>query len=256
MGPKTIDGRDFLYQYNSPLDGSIWSNYDLRMRWNMRKFESGLYTITYKAYRWADPCETTLVEAILPPTDGWDHVILLLDNNPVTATIHNVRYDPNEGNPNYDPCTDGLIEECAIIGLTDVNENLRFTITASHPTGYLRKWVLDAVYGKNRYAGVIASDSYTPVSPPYWDGVQEQEFQSEDSSSLDPWQRCAYQFRLRAWGRATNGSAYVYSASFSDHYYLDFGVTTCMRADIDGSGTVDLRDAAELFNNYLDTCGL
>jgi hypothetical protein len=256
MGPKTIDGRDFLYQYNSPLDGSIWSNYDLRMRWNMRKFESGLYTITYKAYRWGDPSHTTLVDVNLPPTDGWDHVILLLDNNPVTATIHNVRYDPNEGNPNYDPCTDGLIEECAIIGLTDVNENLRFTITASHPTGYLRKWVLDAVYGKNRYAGVIASDSYTPVSPPYWDGVHEQEFQSEDSSSLDPWQRCAYQFRLRAWGRATNGSGYVYYDIFSDHYYLDFGVTTCMRADIDGSGTVDLRDAAELFNNYLESCGL
>jgi hypothetical protein len=256
MGPKTIDGRDYLYQYNSPLDGSIWSNYDLRIRWNMRSCESGLYTITYKAYRWADPCETTLVDVNLPPTDGWDHVILLIDNNPVTATIHNVRYDPNEGNPNYDPCTDGLIEECAIIGLTDVNENLRFTITAKHATGYLRKWVLDAVYGKNRYAGVIASDSYTPVSPPYWDGVQEQEFQSEDSSSLDPWQRCAYQFRLRAWGRATNGSDYVYYDIFSDHYYLDFGETTCMRADIDGSGMVDLRDVAELFDNYLETCGL
>jgi hypothetical protein len=29
-----------------------------------------------------------------------------------------------------------------------------------------------------------------------------------------------------------------------------------MRADIDGSGTVDLKDAAWLFNSYLDTCGL
>ncbi|MBW8041499.1 MAG: right-handed parallel beta-helix repeat-containing protein [Planctomycetes bacterium] len=253
MGPKTIDGRDYLYQLNSPLDGSIWSNPDLRIRWNTKASENGLYTLTYKAYRWADPCQTTLVDVNLPPTDGWDHIILLIDNNPVTATIHNVKYDPCS--PNYDDPCDGEIPECAIIGLTDANENLRFTITAKHANGYLRKWVLDALYGKNRYAGVIASDSYTPVSPPYWDGVQEQEYQSEDSTSLDPWEQCAYQFRLRAWARTTNGTNYVYSASFSDHYYLDFGVTTCMRADIDGSGMVDLRDAAELFNHYLDTCG-
>ncbi|MHC4736076.1 MAG: hypothetical protein ACYTDW_16695, partial [Planctomycetota bacterium] len=257
MGPKTIDGRDYLYQYNNPLDGSIWSNYDLRIRWNMRKCESGLYTITYKAYRWGDPCQTTLVDVNLPPTDGWDHIILLLDNNPVTATIHNVRYDPNEGNPNYDPCTDGLIEECAIIGLTDVNENLRFTITASHPTGYLRRFLLDTVAGKNDYRGKIADESYTPTTPPYWDGVHSKEYNTKDAPpSLMEWKRCAYQFRLRAWGRATDGSDYVYYDIFSDHYYLDFGVTTCMRADIDGSGMVDLKDVAELFDNYLETCGL
>ncbi len=253
MGPKTIDGNDYLYQFNRPLDESIWSNPDLRIRWNTRVCENGLYTLTYKAYRWADPCETTLVDANLPSTDGWDHIILRLDNNPVTATIHNVKYDPCSPYY-YDPC-DGEIEECAIINLTDPNENLRFTITATHPTGYLRKWVLDALYGKNKYAGVIASDSYTPVSPPYWDGVHEQEFQSEDSVSLDPWQRCAYQFRLRTWARTTNGTNYVYYDIFSDHYYLDFGGSTCLRADIDGSGFVDFRDVARLAHYWLATCG-
>jgi hypothetical protein len=55
MGPKTVDGRDYLYQLNSPLDGSIWSNPDLRSRWNTRMCENGLYTLTYKVFRWADP---------------------------------------------------------------------------------------------------------------------------------------------------------------------------------------------------------
>ena len=257
MGPKTIDGRDYLYLLNSPLDGSIWSNPDLRIRWNTRMCENGLYTLTYKAYRWADPCETTLAEVALPPTDGWDHLILLIDNNPVDANIHDVRYDPNEGNPNYDPCTDGLIEECAIIGLTHDEENLRFTITASHPTGYLRRFLLDTVAGKNEYRGKIADESYTPTTPPYWDGVHSMEFNTKDAPpSLMEWKRCAYQFRLRAWGRANDGDDYIYYDIFSDHYYLDFGVTTCMRADIDGSGTVDLKDVAELFDNYLETCGL
>ncbi|MHC4693329.1 MAG: right-handed parallel beta-helix repeat-containing protein [Planctomycetota bacterium] len=257
MGPKTIDGRDYLYQLNSPLDGSIWSNPDLRIRWDTKACENGLYTLTYKAYRWADPCETTLVEVSLPPTDGWDHVILQIDNNPVTAIIHDVRYDPNEGNPNYDPCTDGLIEECAIIGLVDANENLRFNITASHPTGYLRRFILDTIAGKNENRGRIADESYSPTTPPYWDGVHNKEYNTRDApSSLMEWKRCAYQFRLRAWGRANDGDHYIYYDIFSDHYYLDFGQTTCMRADIDGSGTVDLKDVAELFDNYLETCGL
>ncbi len=257
MGPKTIDGRDYLYQLNSPLDGSIWSNADLRIRWNTRMCENGLYTLTYKAYRWADPCETTLVEVNLPPTDGWDHVILLIDNNPVTAIIHNVRYDPNEGNPNYDPCTDGLIEECAIIGLTHAGENLRFNITASHPTGYLRRFMLDTIAGKNENRGRIADESYSPTTPPYWSGVHNKEYNTKDAPpGLMEWKRCAYQFRLRTWGRANDGDHYIYYDIFSDHYYLDFGQTTCMRADIDGSGTVDLKDVAELFDNYLETCGL
>ena len=255
MGPKTIDGRDYLYQFNRPLDLSIWSNPDLRIRWDTRVVENGLYTLTYKAYRWADPCETTLAEVDLPPTDGWDHLTLLIDNNPVEAIIHDVRYDPNEGNPNYDPCTDGLIEECAIIGLTSPDENLRFTITASHPTGYLRRYVLDVISGKNNYRGVITSDSYTPTTPPLWFGVTNEEFQSKDGSQ-DPWDRCAYQFRLRSWGRATDGDQYIHYDIFSDHYYLDFGVTTCMRADIDGSGKVDFGDMAEVANHWLETCGL
>jgi hypothetical protein len=255
MGPKTIDGKNYLYQFNRPLDESIWSNPDLRIRWNTTVCENGLYTLTYKAYRWADPCETTLVEVSLPPTDGWDHVILHIDNNPVQAIIHNVRYDPNADNPNYDPCTDGLIEECDIIGLTNSEENLRFTITAWHPTGYLRQYVLDVLSGKNNYRGVITSDSYSPATPPLWFGVVEQEFQSKDGSQ-DPWDRCAYQFRLRCWARTTNGDYYIYYDIFSDHYYLDFGATTCMRADIDGSGKVDFKDLAELANHWLETCGL
>ena len=253
MGPDPIDGKDYLYKLNSPLDGSIWSNPDLRIRWNTRVCENGKYTLTYKAYRWADPF--TLVEVSLPPTDGWDHIILLIDNNPVEAIIHDVRYDPNEGNPNYDPCTDGLIEECAIIGLTNNQENLRFTITASHPTGYLRRFLLDTVAGKNENRGTIADESYSPTTPPYWDGVHSEEFNTKDAPpSLMEWKRCAYQFRLRTWGRANDGDQYIYYDIFSDHYYLDFGVTTCMRADIDGSGTVDFKDVAELADNWLQTC--
>lgn len=192
----------------------------------------------------------------LPPTDGWDHLILLIDNNPVEAIIHDVRYDPNEGNPNYDPCTDGLIEECAIIGLTSLDENLRFTITASHPTGYLRRFLLDTVAGKNENRGTIADESYSPTTPPYWDGVHSKEFNTKDAPpSLKKWKRCAYQFRLRTWGRANDGDNYIYYDIFSDHYYLDFGAYGCERGDIDNSGKVDFKDVAEMANHWLETYG-
>jgi len=248
LGPQTIDGNDNLYQLT---DEGYWSHIDLRARWNTRVYENGKYTLTYKAYRWADPCETTLVDANLPPT-GFDHLILIVDNNPVTATIHNVKYDPCSPYY-YDPC-DGEIEECAIINLTDANENLRFTITAWHPTGYLRHYTLDNISGKNNHRGVIASDSYVGKPYVHWSGVDEQEFQS-DAGSQDPWDRCAYQFRLRAWSRTTNGFGYIYSALFSDHYYLDFGGIGCWEADIDGSGVVDFRDVARLAHHWLATCG-
>ncbi|MHC4643018.1 MAG: right-handed parallel beta-helix repeat-containing protein, partial [Planctomycetota bacterium] len=52
LGPKTIDGKEYLYLLNQAGDGSIWSNYDLRIRWNTKARENGIYTLTYKAYRW------------------------------------------------------------------------------------------------------------------------------------------------------------------------------------------------------------
>jgi hypothetical protein len=121
----------------------------------------------------------------------------------------------------------------------------------------LRRFLLDTVAGKNENRGKIADESYSPTTPPYWDGVHSKEYNTKDAPpSLMEWKRCAYQFRLRAWGRANDGEDYIYYDIFSDHYYLDFGVTTCMRADIDGSGKVDFLDMAEVANHWLETCGL
>jgi parallel beta-helix repeat protein len=253
LGPKTIpgaDGNDIENLYEL-TDQGYWSHMDLRARWNTRPYENGKYTLTYKAYRWDDPCDPCeLVEASLPPTDGWDEPNLIIDNHSPTATIHSVKYDPNMNNPHYDPCTDGLIAECAIISLSDPCENLRFNITASHPAGYLNSWSLHAYYGKNKYGGTIGSDGYEPASGPHWPGVTEKEVESEDAGIV--WEQCAYSFRLGASSRITNGFYYIYSASFSDQYYLDVGTAYCGGADIDRSGRVDFKDLARLANHWLE----
>lgn len=258
LGPQTISGINNLYELT--YEG-WWSHIDLRMILNTANYPNGKYTLTYKAYKYDTVIPTLLVE-YFPTANDLDHIDLLVNNSSVQAVIHNVKYDPIS--PHWNAVTDGEIPECGIINLQSDTENLRFNITASHPDGYLRKWVLDALWGKNNYAGVIASDNYPGTVPPNnWPGVTGAEFNSS-AGSLIPWQPCAYQFRLRAYTRATNGYGYLtstdpidYSESFSDHYFIDLGTTCawCNGADIDRSGTVDFGDLAILGAHWMQSCG-
>ncbi len=244
LGPKVIGGIYNLYELNK---SGFWTFPDLRIIWNTTGLY-GKYTLTYKAFRW-DEIEQTVVEVDLDSNDQ-DHLTIVVDNTPVQAIIHNVKYDPS--NPNYNPGADGEIPECGIINLTSNSENLRFTITAWHPNGYLKNYALHALYGKNRYGGVIKSESYDGTSPPYWHGVEEQEFQSEDAEpgALQPWERCAYQFRLRAWSRTTDGYHYIIWKEFNDHYYLDIGLHSLCKGDFDNDGDVDGSDLSVFASEF------
>jgi len=260
LGPKSIKGVDNLYQLTYT---GWWSSMDLRILWHTRGFANGKYSLSFRAFR-NHPILPTALQDYTPFMDRneLDTITMLVDNHPVDVNIHKVMYDPNTS-PHWDPLTDGEIPECGIINLQNNTENLRFKITAYQAGGYMRHWILDALYGKNKYAGVIAQATYPGVVPPNnWPGVVEQEYDSQDGS-LIPWKRCAYQFRLRAYTRATNGygylhsTAYKYSDTFSDHYFVDYGESCewCSGADINKSGQVDWTDAALLFDKWLATCG-
>jgi len=253
LGAKEIKGVPNVYELT--YEG-WWSHIDLRVIWNTRSYADGKYTLTYRAFRDHPSNPDALQVMSLTPND-LDHLTLIVDNSPVEATIHAVKYDP--ANPNFDPGTDGEIPECGIINLLDNTENLRFVITAWHPNGYLRSWKLDALWGKNNYAGIIANAYYPGIVPPNnWHGVMETEFNSADAAGLAPWQRCAYQFRLRAYTRTTNGYGYLthwpYAKEFSDHYFIDLGTPSCTRADIDLSGAVDMLDLQILADHWMETC--
>jgi len=230
LGPKTINSTDNLYQLTRE---GYWAHIDLRIIWNTRLWENGKYTLIYKAYRW-DPISEKLKQ-VFPDPNELDHITIIVDNSPVTATIHNVKYDSGEEIP-----------ECGIINLSSDTENLRFTITAWHPNGYLKNYILDVLYGKNRYGGVIKSEHYDGTSPPYWYGVEEQEFQSKDAEpgALEPWQTCGYQFRLRVWSRTTDGYHYIIWGEFNDHYYINIGPHNLCKGDFDHDGDVDGADLA------------
>jgi hypothetical protein len=144
------------------------------------------------------------------------------------------------------------IPECGYIPLASNTQNLRFDITASHTNGYLHSYQLDALYGRNQYAGVIARDQYVGShdgTPPFWFGVNNvisNSAPAQASGALQPWTSCAYQFRLSAWARTTDGFGHLFYQSFSDHYSLNVGgagAAGCV-ADLDGDGDVDGADLA------------
>jgi len=198
-----------------------------------------LYSLTYEAY-------DSALNRVKLPWNTQSQILLRIDNSPVQATIHSVKYDDGT-----------VIPECGIINLADTTENLQFDITAWHANGFLRNYILSVLYGKNKNAGYIAADQYVGSndgSPPNWQGVNAT-FDSWDAMKaghLDPWQDpgCAYQFHLRAWARTTDGFTHIRSATFNDHYYIQINSENFCKADLNDSGTVDGFDLRILADEY------
>lgn len=223
-----------LYQRT---DSGYWANPDLMAVWNTLALPDGRYDVICKGYFMflGTPLELTLPENTL------SRITLLVNNQPVTAKINRLLN------------SSGIeIPACGNIPLDTDHQNLGFDITASHPGGFLRDFTLDALFGKNNYAGVITQDHYAGVhdgSPPGWSGVTAALYNSTPamgSGALLPWTSCAYQFRLTAWARTTDGYNHLYYAQFSDHYSLNLKtlIPTACVADLDGDGDVDGADLA------------
>ena len=218
-------------------DTGYWAHPDLMMIWNTPSLDNGRYDLICKGYFlfFGIPIEASL------PDNALSRITVWVNNDRVTAEINSVR--DHLGTP---------IPECGIIPLASNAQNLQFEITAHHPGGFLRDYTLDALYGRNRHGGVVANDRYAGVhdsTPPSWPGVSgviSNSAPAHASGALLPWTSCAYQFRLTAWARTTDGFNHIYWDSFSDHYSLNVGaaVPTACIADLDADGDVDGADLA------------
>jgi len=214
-------------------ESGYWAHPDLKLIWNTAALPNGRYDLICKAYNLA------LVEVPLP-ANTLSRITVRIDNSQVEASINAVK-----------DMGGATIPECGIIPLATDTQNLQFDITAAHPGGFLRDFTLDVLYGRNRYGGVIATDRYVgshDSAPPTWVGVTgavSNSAPAHASGALLPWTSCAYQFRLTAWARTTDGFGHLYYKQFSDHYSLNLGfgggVSTCA-GDLDHDGDVDGAD--------------
>lgn len=222
-------------------ESGYWAHRDLLAVWNTQALPDGRYDIIGKGYWYLSIFGSTFpLEASLAP-NALSRITLTVNNKQVTVAINRVM-DQN-----------GVeIPECGYIPLASNTQNLRFDFTASHTNGYLHSYQLDVLYGRNQYAGVIARDQYVGShdgTPPFWFGVNNVVSNSapaQASGALQPWTSCAYQFRLSAWARTTDGFGHLFHQSFSDHYSINVGgagAAGCV-ADLDGDGDVDGADLA------------
>ena len=234
---KDIKG---LYKRTDKLSGSgYWAHQDLKIVWNTNWFANGLYKVSFTAY------DSALNVVSLDDNDLSDFYIMI-DNSSVETTINSVKYDDGT-----------IVKECGIITLDDDFENLQFDVTAWHPNGYLKNYVLSVLYGKNKSAGYVDLDQYVGSndgSSPVWHGIKKtlDSWSAMKTGVLDPWQDpgCGYQFHLKAWARTTDGFTHIRSASFNDHYYIQLRPENSCRADLNGDGEVDGEDLSIMAEEY------
>lgn len=232
IGPNVISG--IPYYLTTRNGGSkYYAHENLRLILNSVTLPDGVYQFRVKAF-----------------TIG--RVEIALSSNPVlTLAINNKR--PNAEIISISKPPRPAINECAIVGLTSPTENLALRITASHPDGFLDRYTLAATVGRNRSAGTITSDTYSNShdANATWLGVTDASFPTSTAmtaGTLSEWESCAYQFRLTAWSRATDGYRRVYQSTSFFNLALNLG-----GGDLDGDGDIDGDDLAILAASYGST---
>lgn len=232
LGPNVIEGIPYYVAIRNS-SSSYWAHENLRLVLNSIALPDGVYEFRVKAYN--------ILRTEIPLTSS-PALTLNINNKRPNVEIISISKPPRPA-----------VDECAILGLASSTENLAFRITASHPDGFLDNYSLSATVGKNRSVGTTASDSYTGVhdASTSWDGVTDTVFQTSTAmteGTLNEWESCAYQLRLTAWSRATNGYGRVYRNTSFFNLALNLG-----GGDLDSDGDIDGDDLAIFSASYGST---
>ena len=236
-----------LYARTDLPSSGYWSLPDLKLILNTLRLQNG---------RWDFMCvgfaSNNLSSIVNLPTNSLTRITLWIDNNPVTTSISTV----------YD-ATGASVADCGLIAASTPQDNLRFDITAYHPTGFLHSYWLTSAYGRSHSGGEITYEQYTRLhdaAPPLWYGAPAVTPTNVAAAfglgALVNWQTCAYQFHLEAWARTINGFGRIYGSSFDDHYYINVAGSggPCL-ADLNNDGRVDGLDLAIFAARFGTNCG-
>jgi hypothetical protein len=220
LGPKTVTiGSNTLtnvYEMDEfiagkPIPGapagrvysSFWTELGLRAVWNTQNTTispNGKYELNIIAY---DALGNT--PSVPASPNNYYTLSLHLMNTPPTAQIHNLQYmDGTVVLSDANPCQMVILNK---ITPSPLDDNLQFSITASHPIpGFLKDWTLSAWRGHNEALPNIAHETTSVLN-----GTVQ-----TPAGILD--ESCAYRFCLQVVPRITNGYTTLYVRE--DNWYV------------------------------------
>ena len=179
---------------------------DILVRWPTRSLTDGLWELKVRLF---DASKNPLPEPTL--AEG-NHLALMLDNTPPRVRIDQVTHGTE------------TVGRCDIVDLGPPPDGLRFRITAVDYSGHLSYYRLVAHFGDNE-RDPIAMDSYAShVSPSKrWYGVVSHTIPTPPAQ-WRPAESCAYQFRLTARNRTTNGyTSRIHGGEYNKHVTILLG---------------------------------
>jgi hypothetical protein len=207
MGPFTEGGQANVYKLPYVEQPAVpWIFPDLLARWDSSKVRNGLYTLRLQGFK-VDPTGTLLVPSssiIIDPSYG--SLKLRIDNTPPEVSIGALTHYPPSGPPQ-------TVQVCDIVHFT--TGRLEVSFTARDTSGHLRNYVLQAMFGHNQatpLAPGAMGDYSTHINPTHqWaGGVFTAQYEGATTFKPAAMPTCAYQFRLRASKRTTNGYGLIY----------------------------------------------
>lgn len=171
-------------KYDMPNPGLDYSIDDLLFQWNSQGFEPGIHEFRVEFYNAAGTVVPS-VPQVLP---------IFLDNNLPDVRILGIRY------------RGAAVAPCDIVDILETADPVEVRIRAWDAEGDLRLYTLNAYYGGDQvFSPVLATAAYPGGN---WQGVGDLWVAASISPKFPP-RTCAYELRLSAWPRTTNGYGYI-----------------------------------------------
>jgi hypothetical protein len=174
-------GPDDEDKYPLPNPAKDYSIDDLLLQWQSVGYPAGIHQFQAEFFD-DDGNEVPAPAQILT---------LMVDNNWPEVDIVDVLHN------------NASVPACSLEYMVDNADGLKFKITANDPAGHLSHYVLDARHGDGRNVPLVSDDYSNHRDPSHrWQGVTDE---LVPPSEWVPPRTCAYEFRLRAYPRVTNG---------------------------------------------------
>ena len=211
MGPFADGGLSNLYKVPYLVrPDTPWSWLDRVVQFNTNMVKDGKARVRLVPYKW-NAAHTALVSATgtdITIDPGFGEIVLQVDNTPPSVQILDIKLN----NVSKQPC------EILKFGIA-ATDKISVEFRANDLRGHLRNYVLNALYGHNQ--AVIpypatpnkAEDNYgnNAAASPSWTGNLN--YTTEYKGNVynpGAMPNCAYQFRLDASKRTTNGYGLIY----------------------------------------------